>query len=65
MVGLILAIAGVATGGNLSADVYHEGSGSSAHKALGGWTVAAAATQVITCNAALHRDEVCQLVVSP
>ena len=34
VVGLILAIAGVATGGNLAADVYHEGSGSSAHKWL-------------------------------
>lgn len=51
MVGLILAIAGAATGGGLTTDDYHEASGGSAHKALGGLTVAAAAIQVrdITC----------------
>lgn len=52
MVGLVLAIAGAATGGGLVADDYHEAGGGSAHKALGGLTVAAAAIQVrdITCN---------------
>lgn len=51
VVGLILAIAGAATGGGLTTDDYHEASGGSAHKALGGLTVAAAAIQVrdITC----------------
>ena len=46
MVGLVLAIAGAATGGGLTTDDYHEASGGSAHKALGGVTVAAAAIQV-------------------
>lgn len=46
MVGLVLAIAGAATGGGLTTDDYHEASGGSAHKALGGLTVAAAAIQV-------------------
>ena len=52
VVGLVLAIAGAATGGGLVADDYHEAGGGSAHKALGGLTVAAAAIQVrdITCN---------------
>lgn len=42
----MLAIAGAATGGGLTTDDYHEASGGSAHKALGGLTVAAAAIQV-------------------
>lgn len=46
MVGLVLAIAGAATGGGLTTDDYHEADGGSAHKALGGLTVAAAAIQV-------------------
>lgn len=46
MVGLVLAIAGAATGGGLTTDDYHQSSGGSAHKALGGLTVAAAAIQV-------------------
>ena len=46
VVGLVLAIAGAATGGGLTTDDYHQASGGSAHKALGGLTVAAAAIQV-------------------
>lgn len=46
VLGLILAIAGAATGGNLTTDIYHAGTADSAHKALGGLTVAAAAIQV-------------------
>lgn len=46
VVGLVLAIAGAATGGGLTTDDYHQSGGGSAHKALGGLTVAAAAIQV-------------------
>lgn len=48
VLGLILAIAGAATGGNLTTDIYHAGTADSAHKALGGLTVAAAAIQAVT-----------------
>ena len=45
LVGLVLAIIGAATGGNLTDDVYKT-SGQSAHKALGILAVVAAALQV-------------------
>jgi len=44
-VGLVLAIIGAASGGNLTSDVYKT-SGQSAHKALGILAVVAAALQV-------------------
>ena len=44
--GLVLAIAGAATGGNLASDDYHGNSAGSAHKALGILAVVAAAVQV-------------------
>ena len=45
LVGLVLAIIGAASGGNLTSDVYRT-SGQSAHKALGILAVVAAALQV-------------------
>lgn len=57
VVGLVLAIAGAATGGNLQTDVYHGGSADSAHKALGGLTVAAAAIQV--SHTTIRRGTLC------
>ncbi len=45
LVGLVLAIIGAASGGNLTSDVYKT-SGQSAHKALGILAVVAAALQV-------------------
>ena len=53
VLGLVLAIAGAATGGGLTTDDYHEAGGGSAHKALGGLTVAAAAIQV-SCRLMQH-----------
>ncbi|KAL0038415.1 hypothetical protein WJX77_005585 [Trebouxia sp. C0004] len=47
LVGLVLAIAGAASGGNLTSDVYRT-SGQSAHKALGILAVVAAALQAIS-----------------
>ena len=44
--GLVLAIAGAATGGNLASDDYHGNSAGSAHKALGILAVVAAVVQV-------------------
>ncbi len=46
VLGLILAVAGAASGGNLLSDDYHQNKGGSAHKALGILAVVAAALQV-------------------